>query len=968
MKKNIIKKVIICTSLFATLLFSSCKDLLGGEDFLLELEYELKKANSNGAIVTIECDAEKKKQIVPPVGPLAGGKKEGTVIDLEFEESKDYIFEKWIAIPEGSVNFENETERKTKATIVSSKEDITIEPVCIKKYVLTVDFLGEHGSTNPYEQKKYFPTQSFMLSYRSESDYGFTKWEILDSKTKKVLENPPVKIIGTGTEVNVEVLAMESDMEITVKAAAVRRPSIISYSPDWSENGEDSTQTITAMFSQKMNPVDISKYITIVNRATQENLKDNFSEPYFDTALTTLRMNAKKEKLLPDGTEIVVTLDSEICDENKIKLGTDFTWTYKVNGKRDETPGSFNALKMYAAVNGAGKYVANKEILFDKAESDFNDASNLKTYNLVEKKIILTGSVVDEGSGPDFVNWKLSKIYNTFYPTDYLRSEVDIVSKQEVASEFLNFAGQVAYFQNNGVNPTIDLSNDIKESGVYKLSLTVTDKSGNVSEPNDFFFNYDVSAPEITGLFENRFSDTQTNILGTLDKCKDFDKVVISICGYETGGTGIDDTQEDIVVTDNRGDINRYIYNIKPNYSYEFNFVSYDKAGNSKTFKIERDTTPLPHIDVNDITVKTFAKDVVKVTFPPKTEEFSDYWKTEITVKDGKDFQYLVGKNNLDVNKVTTQDFRINRYLVEEKESAAFRKIESWGSNFTNFSTKSIKLNRNNEDFEIIKDLNYKRVNTTLLITEYDFAGNKTETEYNLKSEFDVGMYYYMDGYWAYDANHGKDKTKYSDSPIGVLVNVGMESDSNTGTIISYRIKGTNPKFVFPESPQIAYFGEYDSNLDEQNKLHDSLITNKIAVTDKRYLTSSDPNLLSIDGYFNTYMILDNGFDSYFIINPEYTMVYETFWDVILEENINVMNSLPELKWYLPSVYEALDITKNESLKSIIKTVIIKFVACSSFYYDGETFKALTVYNDGTCFDDIKPAQTQFFAKVNPDW
>lgn len=954
------KKVFVCSLAFIALMFSSCHNFFDGENFLADLDMAMKIANAEEVTVTIQCDSEKRKKIVPQVGALTGGRKEGAVIELEFEESDDYIFDKWTATPKESVVFEDEKERKTKCKIVSTNENIVIEPLCIKKHVLTVNFLGEHGSTNPYEPKKYFSNDSFLLTYRAESDYGFTKWEILDSETNEILEEPPVKIVGTGTEVNVEVLTLESDMEITIKAGAVRRPSIISYSPDWSENGEDSSQTITVTFTQKMNSEDISEYVTIVNRVTQEDLQEYFSEPYFDEALTTLRINANKDKLLPAGTEIVVTISGELCDEYQIKLGSDFTWTYKVNGKGDITPGYFNELKMYLASNETGKYMPNKDVLFDKIETDFADENNLKTYNLVEKKVMLTGSVVDEGSGPDFVTWKLSKINNIFYPTENSR-EVVVVPERKIDSEFFNFSGQVAYILSNGTNPTIDLTNDVTESGIYKLSLSLTDKSSNVSDSNDFFFVYDVTAPEIMNLVEYRSLANRAQVSGNIEECKDFDKVVISICGYETNGTGID-KHDDLVITDSRY-INENIRNLKTQYSYEYNFVAYDKAGNSKKFTLERDTTPLPHIDTNGITTKTFAKDIVKVTIPRITEDDLDYWKTEITVKGGQDFEYFDSRvARLDVNRVTSSD--LTKYFITDekvKEVCAFRKIENRDDYFLNFSNECIEFIRMNETSEIIKDLNFNRLNATLIITDYDFAGNKTETEVQIKSQMDIGMYYHMDGYWSYD-NHGKDTSKYFDYPVGVIVDVDTESDDNTGTVFGYRIKAEIT--AYPDTGKSG-FGQYNSSLDENSECKNFLISQKIAVPNVDSLT--DPNSVSIDGYYNTYEILNKQYNYSFIASNG-----RTFWDVIQEENINMMNRVPNFKWYLPSVYEAKRIIQqvSEITDRIINITHRYPIACSNFYYDEneQTLKTVVVKQDGKIETNVTQPQTCFFAKVNPDW
>lgn len=325
-KKITSKNIIIYGIFFTTVLFSSCGNMLGGKEFLSELEVAVKNANSNEAVVRIECIPEKKNLIIPPVGPLASGKKrEGSVIELNFEESDAYVFDKWQATPEGSVKFDDEKNRNTKAVIVSSVSDIIIEPLCIKRNVLTVNFLGENGTTNPYEQKNYFSGQSFPLSYRSETAYCFTKWDVLDSDNIS-LENPPVKFDGNGAEVTVEVLELESDMEISIVAVSESRPKVNMNYPKMSDNAIKGDTAIQVYFSKEMDDSNLGDYIKIVDSKSGKDLKNNFNQPKLNK--TDLIIETKNN--LESGTEVLVIISADLCDIDGISLGSEFKWTYKI--------------------------------------------------------------------------------------------------------------------------------------------------------------------------------------------------------------------------------------------------------------------------------------------------------------------------------------------------------------------------------------------------------------------------------------------------------------------------------------------------------------------------------------------------------------------------------------------------------------------------------------------------------------
>lgn len=323
--EKFVKRLFICGFLLTNLFFSSC-GFFTVDEFRSELEVAIKNANSNEAVVKIECIPEQKDLIIPPVGSLASGKKkEGDVIQLVFEESEAYVFDKWQATPEGSVKFDDEKERKTRAVIVSSASDITIEPICVKRKVLTVNFVGENGTTNPYEQKNYFSGQSFSLSYRSETAYCFTKWDVLDSDDIS-MENPPVKFDGNGADVTVEVLELESDMEISIVAVSETRPVVNMNFPKMSELGVEEETAIKVYFSREMDDTNISDYISIINSTTDEDLSSKFNSP--ELIETDLQITPIEK--LQRGIEVLVTISGDFHDKAGIPLGADYTWTYKV--------------------------------------------------------------------------------------------------------------------------------------------------------------------------------------------------------------------------------------------------------------------------------------------------------------------------------------------------------------------------------------------------------------------------------------------------------------------------------------------------------------------------------------------------------------------------------------------------------------------------------------------------------------
>lgn len=133
MLKSVIYKkrtFIFALSFFLIIVFSfnSCKNFLEGATLKSELETQIEYALLPYTKVEIMSDANATNSIVPAIGDYSGKYKKGDEISLKFEPKEDYLFIEWKCEPEGSVKFDNKSERNTTAEIVDRKENIVIYP------------------------------------------------------------------------------------------------------------------------------------------------------------------------------------------------------------------------------------------------------------------------------------------------------------------------------------------------------------------------------------------------------------------------------------------------------------------------------------------------------------------------------------------------------------------------------------------------------------------------------------------------------------------------------------------------------------------------------------------------------------------------------------------------------------------------------------------------------------------------
>lgn len=303
------KKVFVCSLAFIALMFSSCHNFFDGENFLADLDMAMKIANAEEVTVTIQCDSEKRKKIVPQVGALTGGRKE-------------YYFEKWVAEPAECVSFENAEARNTTVTIVNSDAQITIKPVCHARKVLTVNFEGENGSTYPVEQKKYLSGEVFDISFSEAVGFAFVNWSY---SVQSGEENPITLGSVDNIQTSVTVGELTKDGEITIIANCAKKPGIINYAPGQNIKGEPLNSIITVFFDNEM---------------------DESSIYYSDQELTELGVIDSDGNLIANYIKLIDTERENKCYGYQIR-GDDTSIVYKNIIIRDRDDSSKNYLKYY---------------------------------------------------------------------------------------------------------------------------------------------------------------------------------------------------------------------------------------------------------------------------------------------------------------------------------------------------------------------------------------------------------------------------------------------------------------------------------------------------------------------------------------------------------------------------------------------------------------------------------------------
>lgn len=875
MKKNTLF-VLLTLFLFSVV---SCKNFLNGDANLFVLEQAMDYQQAPVAGIILTCDVKACKSMSPEAG-IIENKKAGDSFELEFEETAEYYFEKWVAEPAECVSFENAEARNTTVTIVNSDAQITIKPVCHARKVLTVNFEGENGSTYPVEQKKYLSGEVFDISFSESVGFSFLNWSY---SVESGEENPITLGSVDNIQTSVTVGELTKDGEITIIANCAKKPGIINYAPGQNIKGEPLNSIITVFFDKEMDEssiyfsdseltelgvidsegaligdyillIDVErdnkcygfqvrgdddsivyKNITIRDRddSTQNYLK-YYKSPRLDEAHKKLEIPTSYETFrLPVTKNILVTISSQMgtkVDEKIIHMEKDQIWSYFTANEED-----INApvveLSASAILNGNLSLLPTDT---NQIVTSFNDFDYQKSIFLNENgKILFNGIMRDLESGVSYLSWTVNKLKIVNNGLERITAGTGYISKFTYAGAIASF-----YSDNSSNSGEIDLSSFLpftKEAvGMYEVSVNVFDNCGNKSDNLNYYFYFDKYVSPVLNLTEKRIEDSQSTLSWIYDTNEnDYERIEIYYDNEE---------KKDILLTQN----SVVIDNLVPDHKYEYKAILFDKFGNSSQSVFVDNEPPAYKSLVYDHDV--ISKNTIQLRIDRPRN--SEYKYTKIKLSDPEKYIIVDSTDNI---------------------------IQAENNIITLKNTDSIN----------------NRFNTSFTVEDYDYSGNKVETVYEKKAEPEEGFYYYKDKFWSKAKIEGKD----SDLLGQICYTSGNALMGNTVRIIALSNFKASANGIEYNKFYTVYPGAINQYINNNRKINPNINTDN----KNNYKTISLK--MASDGRAN-YDTMRNVYPELMKINTD-TNPNQLIWPYLNELNKDIdLDNQQYFVWYIPSYVE----------------------------------------------------------------
>ena len=621
MKKALCSKLPAFGVLFlftAILSLTSCENFLKSEqvknDIISAIDY------NNAKSYTIRVEAAKGSGVIriPAEGTVS--KKVTDTFIVKFEPDDSCKFTGWKAEIPGLKNgektsdyidFEDPMALETKVTFKKAHDSIVLIPDCPQIPTATINLEGSHGKFSPAKGemlvRQGFP---FTISYEPDSDYDFIKWKIYDSVTGTEYNSNEYLQLTHQDREETECLLLNApevstNIKLCLEPVIVKRPRVISATPQWDSLGSYRDARIQVIFDQTIDKNSIyytddektvliaegvtsflpeetskpNKYgyikdgkqyyknIQIDNQKTGESILECFGEPYFEDDITLI-IPPLSDNPPPGNTKITVTLESGFSYENKksVLLKEDYKWLYFVNSRTDNlapTKVTENIMNVKGNASAAlSVQEASPTILFDQ-------------------KLQMEIKIEDQGSGPLGVFKLLFTDLNNTQTQIY--KEIGFDSVEADNSALLGSSTELAEYKITDV-----------PDGNYKLNVVYYDKNLNptkAADMTDYYVTIDATKPVINDITFRTVSDSGSEANNKTAQslsytCSDanYDKVVVNY--KPAGATAWEGTE---TFTDTNVNI---IPNLTHGTDYQFEMVFYDKAEN-KTIKTATTRTEL---------------------------------------------------------------------------------------------------------------------------------------------------------------------------------------------------------------------------------------------------------------------------------------------------------------------------------------------------------------------------------------
>lgn len=525
---------------------------------------------------------------------------------------------------------------------------ITIQPKLGYIEDVSVIISGSHGKFSPSKGPMLYKLgQKNHVEFEPDSDYAFIRWQFT-MKSKNEIDLPEDESVNIYDYIRVnendfynekfdfEVIKnslktiedendVELDIEFELQPVIAERPQIISNTPLYSADGVLRDTTIQVMFDYDMDDSSIYytndelkelakqgisgsslrstkvgddvryygyekgaetyfKNISIVNSVNNENLVGNFKAPVFENPR---KLSIPISESLTAGLNVMVTLDKDFfrLEEGKeVAMSQAKKWLYLVNGNIDnEHP----TLTKISIIDDSSKEITAKTTAPVISPSDFDKLQYVKSGKL---KLALK---VHDNTAPDssFI-LNLDKLYDSSYETN---TTVSSISK---SIDYSVCYGTDAVFgkEDNNIIEPIDYELTNLTDGLYSLSFTAKDRSGNpltIPAEGKYYFCLDTSAPNIDApIIKDSDSNATSLILNwSSSGIVDYKGAVVKHRIWDSSDTF--NLSELITET------SYTISDLIPGTHYEIIIQYYDYAGNVKEVAVENGAYTRPDTPEN---------------------------------------------------------------------------------------------------------------------------------------------------------------------------------------------------------------------------------------------------------------------------------------------------------------------------------------------------------------------------------
>ena len=398
---------------------------------------------------------------------------------------------------------------------------------------------GSRGKFSPAKgQYQLKVTQSMDISFESDLDFQFIRWEVFNTKTDETVDSSEYIEISDPYSDKTSIKLLKEpvpDMPLGVRSVVMERPQIISYTPIATGMLKDTT--IQILFNCNMDPYSIyytadeidslknsgveiflplygeKKYghikkdgktyfknISITNKKTGQNINDCFEGPCFDDASTlSIAVNKNGGRVIDDYTQVLVRLEKGFfytVQGKPVEMAGSKMWMYQVNSETDTQPlvvskSGDNDL-FSVKIDGTVQLSKEASHTIGTGGTGFDTLKFLKNG-----KLNLDIRVQDQigGSGPNsFFMLNIKKIYGE----NYAELEAANQTEHSLKIDFQNVTSEEGTFKG-----TIDFAEEklSLDDGVYEMNFDFKDRSNNsMTYPSggNFYFAVDTKAPEIS--------------------------------------------------------------------------------------------------------------------------------------------------------------------------------------------------------------------------------------------------------------------------------------------------------------------------------------------------------------------------------------------------------------------------------------------------------------------------------------